>query len=91
MSVFASAGQKSKHKIQRVKGVLEHLSLYVGLAIYTALGAKVGVNEDILRHFNNTKGLEIGLLFPRPVTELWTMDDESGWFIYINYTSRINF
>ena len=42
MSVFASASQKSKHKIQRVKGVLEHLSLYVGLAIYTALGAKVG-------------------------------------------------
>ena len=42
MSVFASAGQKSKHKIERVKGVLEHLSLYVGLAIYTALGAKVG-------------------------------------------------
>ena len=49
MSVFASAGQKSKHKIERVKGVLEHLSLYVGLAIYTALGAKVG----ILGHFNN--------------------------------------
>ena len=44
MSVFASAGQKSKqkfeHKIERVKGLLEHLSLYVGLAIYTALGAK---------------------------------------------------
>ena len=45
MSVFASAGQKTKDKfdpkIERVKGALEHLSLYVGLAIYIALGAKV--------------------------------------------------
>ena len=48
MSVFASAGQKSKHKIERVKGVLEHLSLYVGLAIYTALGAKVCRSISIL-------------------------------------------
>ena len=48
MSVFASSSQ-SRHrkkqkldaKIERVKGLLEHLSLYVGLAIYTALGAKV--------------------------------------------------
>ena len=49
MSVFASASQKSKHKIQRVKGVLEHLSLYVGLAIYTALGAKVGLKLLLLK------------------------------------------
>ena len=27
--------------LERVKQVLEHLSLYIGLAIYTALGAKV--------------------------------------------------
>ena len=27
--------------LERVKEVLEHLSLYIGLAIYTALGAKV--------------------------------------------------
>ena len=64
MSVFASAGQKSKHKIERVKGVLEHLSLYVGLAIYTALGAKVG----IVGHFNNKEGKE----FPT-VTRVWIL------------------
>ena len=47
MSVFASSQSRHKRKqkldakIERVKGLLEHLSLYVGLAIYTALGAKV--------------------------------------------------
>ena len=48
MSVFASgAGLGSGVKLfrmetmERVRGVLEHLSLYIGLAIYTALGAKV--------------------------------------------------
>ena len=52
MSVFASAGQKTKnkveHEIERVKGALEHLSLYVGLAIYIALGAKVVVQYKYL-------------------------------------------
>ena len=52
MSVFASAGQKTKnkveHEIERVKGALEHLSLYVGLAIYIALGAKVVVRYKYL-------------------------------------------
>ena len=47
MSVFASSSQARKRKlgakIERVKGLLEHLSLYVGLAIYTALGAKVKI------------------------------------------------
>lgn len=48
MSVFASgAGVGSGVKLfrmetmERVRGVLEHLSLYIGLALYTALGAKV--------------------------------------------------
>ena len=52
MSVFASKarpGYSSKgglvrvrlETVERVKQVLEHLSLYIGLAIYTALGAKV--------------------------------------------------
>jgi hypothetical protein len=42
--MFASAGGKKQQigeKIQRVKGVLEHVGLYVGLACYTAIGAKV--------------------------------------------------
>ena len=41
--MFASAGKKEQlgEKIQRVKGVLEHIGLYVGLACYTAIGAKV--------------------------------------------------
>ena len=44
MSVFAGAGGKKEElgeRIQRVKGVLEHVGLYVGLAFYTAVGAKV--------------------------------------------------
>ena len=44
MSLFAGAGGKKQQlgeKIQRVKGVLEHIGLYVGLACYTAIGAKV--------------------------------------------------
>ena len=44
VKMFASAGGKKEHlgeKIQRVKGVLEHVGLYVGLACYTAIGAKV--------------------------------------------------
>ena len=45
MSVFASIGKQKPNigvKIERVKGALEHLALYVGLAVYTAVGAKVG-------------------------------------------------
>ena len=44
MTMFASAGGKKEQigeKIQQVKGVLEHIGLYVGLACYTAIGAKV--------------------------------------------------
>ena len=45
MSVFASVGKPKPNigvQIERVKGALEHLALYVGLAVYTAVGAKVG-------------------------------------------------
>ena len=45
MSVFASVGKPKPNigvKIERVKGALEHIALYVGLALYTAVGAKVG-------------------------------------------------
>ena len=52
MSVFASRARPGSNNkgglvrvrvetLERVKQVLEHLSLYIGLAIYTALGAKV--------------------------------------------------
>ena len=44
MSLFAGAGGKKLEQgsqIQRVKSVLEHIGLYVGLACYTAIGAKV--------------------------------------------------
>ena len=52
MSVFASRSRPGSNTkgglvrvrmetLERVKQVLEHLSLYIGLAIYTALGAKV--------------------------------------------------
>ena len=44
MSLFAGAGGKKQHigdKIQAVKGVFEHVGLYIGLACYTAIGAKV--------------------------------------------------
>ena len=52
MSVFASRGRPGSNDkrglvrvrvetLEKVKEVLEHLSLYIGLAIYTALGAKV--------------------------------------------------
>ena len=64
MSVFASAGQKTKDKfdpkIERVKGALEHLSLYVGLAIYIALGAKVSDRSNtsfILNLLTNSRCL----------------------------------
>ena len=44
MSFFASVGKPKPVlgvKIERVKGALEHIGLYVGLAFYTAVGAKV--------------------------------------------------
>ena len=44
VKMFASAGGKKQQigdKIQRVKGALEHIGLYVGLACYTAIGTKV--------------------------------------------------
>ena len=44
MSLFAGAGGEKQHigeKMQAVKGVCEHVGLYIGLACYTALGAKV--------------------------------------------------
>ena len=44
MSFFASVGKPKPVlgvKIKKVKGALEHIGLYVGLALYTAVGAKV--------------------------------------------------
>ena len=44
MSLFANIGKPKPDltvKIERVKGALEHVALYVGLALYTAVGAKV--------------------------------------------------
>ena len=45
MSVFASSAGRGRGantaKMARVRGALEHCSLYLGLAIYIALGAKV--------------------------------------------------
>ena len=46
--MFRSVGHELKlsaHRIRRVKTVLEHVGLYVGLALYTAVGGMVG---DIL-------------------------------------------
>ena len=40
-SSSSSSRQKMDEKLEHVKGALEHLALYVGLAVYTALGAKV--------------------------------------------------
>ena len=37
----SSSRQKMDEKLEHVKSALEHLALYVGLAVYTALGAKV--------------------------------------------------
>ena len=45
MSFFASVGKQKPVigvKIKKVKGALEHIGLYLGLALYTAVGAKVG-------------------------------------------------
>ena len=42
-----SSKQRLDARLEHVKGVLEHLSLYVGLAIYTAVGAKVTNKLDI--------------------------------------------
>ena len=45
MTFLASIGKPKPNisiKIERVKGALEHIALYVGLAVYTAVGAKVG-------------------------------------------------
>ena len=33
----------SSNRIRRVKTVLEHVGLYVGLALYTAVGGLVGL------------------------------------------------
>ena len=43
MSLFAGAsgGADLGEKIQAVKGVCEHVGLYLGLAVYTAVGAWV--------------------------------------------------
>ena len=51
MSLFASVGKQKPNigvKIERVKGALEHIALYVGLAVYTAVGANVGTMHGIL-------------------------------------------
>ena len=51
MSFFASAGKQKPDlgvKIKRVKGALEHIGLYLGLALYTAVGAKVGQFINLL-------------------------------------------
>lgn len=42
-----SSKQRLDARLEHVKGVLEHLSLYVGLAIYTAVGAKVTHKLDL--------------------------------------------
>ena len=48
--MFRSVGDDlklSSHRIRRVKTVIEHIGLYVGLALYTAVGGKVA-------HFGST-------------------------------------
>ena len=47
--------------LERVKEVLEHLSLYIGLAIYTALGAKV--DDFCWKEISNLTGHCCGLYF----------------------------
>ena len=49
--MFRSVGDELRmqsHRIRRVKTVLEHIGLYVGLALYTAVGGKVVLGGIIL-------------------------------------------
>ena len=49
VAMFRSVGDDlkvSSHRIRRVKTVLEHVGLYVGLALYTAVGGKVGLLQN---------------------------------------------
>ena len=46
VTMFRSVGDElklSSNRIRRVKTVLEHVGLYVGLALYTAVGGLVGL------------------------------------------------
>ena len=55
MSFLASIGKPKPNisiKIERVKGALEHIALYVCLAVYTAVGAKVRNMHGILGCLN---------------------------------------
>ena len=56
MSVFASSAGRGRGantaKMARVRGALEHCSLYLGLAIYIALGAKVTFTQILDARYN---------------------------------------
>ena len=45
--------------IENVKTAVEHISLYVGLVVFTALGAKVGFRKLGSRKSKNSKKTQI--------------------------------
>ena len=47
--------------IENVKTAVEHISLYVGLVVFTALGAKVGFRKLSSRKSKNSKKTQINV------------------------------
>ena len=87
--MFASAGGKKEQlgeKIQRVKGVLEHIGLYVGLACYTAIGAKVFQELENPHEVDTLETYQALLISKREVflSSFWNESSNGG-----NYTEVV--
>ena len=69
--------------LERVKEVLEHLSLYIGLAIYTALGAKVDTTL-----FERHKMLSTGVVVVVNISTIFYKPWETGYLCCDKFTDQ---
>ena len=83
MSLFAGAGgakQELGEKILVVKGVCEHIGLYIGLAAYTAVGAWVFQELENPHEVETLETYQALLIAKREVflRSVWNQSSHSG-------------
>lgn len=87
MSLFAGQNKHLGEKIQRVRGFVEHVGLYVGLAVYTLAGAKI---FQVIENPAEQEKLEVfqALLISKRTLFLNSVRNES--INSVNYRERVD-
>jgi len=87
MSLFAGQNKHLGEKIQRVRGFVEHVGLYVGLAVYTLAGAKI---FQVIENPAELEKLEVfqALLISKRTLFLNSVRNES--INSVNYRERVD-